>query len=99
MLPPPLALLATCLTCLPCRSPAQQAAVPGGLALNLTSVVDWGTEQPFTDLFTGARTWVSQAEGRPWGGGPPLALDDRGCVRSLRPGQWATTILLTAGSV
>lgn len=46
-------------------------------------------EFPLVDLSWRARPWVSQAAGRPWGGGPPLALDPRGWVRRLEPGQSA----------
>lgn len=89
------ALLA--LTAIACAQ--QKPQVPGGLALNLASIVDWGTEHPFTDLFLSARPWTSNAEGKKYGEGGPLDLDDRGWVRRLQPGQRATAPLLSAGGL
>jgi hypothetical protein len=63
------------------------------LGLNLAGVVDYSTEMPFVDLFRRARAWVSQEEGQPWGKGPALALTPEGWVASLRPKQYATTVL------
>ncbi len=78
------------------------SAVPAGkaapkaeprLGINLASPADWGTELPFTDLFRSARAWLSQKEGAPFGGGPPLSLDASGWVTRLEPGAWAETVL------
>lgn len=77
------------------QAPARE--VPTGLALNLAGVEDWGTEHPFVDLFRTARTWVPQAEGRGWGQGSPLDLDEAGWPKSLAPGQYCTTLMLTNG--
>lgn len=63
------------------------------LGLNLAGLADWSTELVFTDAFKTARPWVSQADGKPWGQGGPLALDARGFVTSLKPGQAAETLL------
>ena len=67
------------------------------LGVNLSGVVDWSTEVAFNDVWKTSRAWVSNAEGKPWGRGGPLDLDDRGQVKSLRPGQFATTPVLTRG--
>jgi hypothetical protein len=63
--------------------------------LNLAGVTDWSSEIVFVDVFRAARPWISQAEGKPWGQGGSLALDDRGNVKSLRPGQFAETVVFT----
>jgi hypothetical protein len=83
-------------------SPAFRAADfrrPGpdefGLGLNLSGVTDWSSEIVFVDVFKAARPWISQAEGKPWGQGGPLDVDDRGHVRALRPGQFAESVVFT----
>ena len=76
------------------------AADPAGefpLGINLSGVVDYSTEAVFNDAFKTSRAWTSNAEGKPWGQGGPLGLDDRGQVKSLRPGQFAVTTVLTRG--
>ena len=65
------------------------------LGVNLSGVTDYMTEVPFNDLWKTSREWVSNADGKPWGRGGELDLDDRGQVKSLRPGQFATTTVLT----
>lgn len=67
----------------------------GELGLNLGSVVDWSPELVFVDIFKQSRIWISQAEGKEWGKGGDLALNNRGEVTSLRPGQFAETLLFT----
>jgi hypothetical protein len=66
-----------------------------GLGLNLAGVTDWSSEIVFVDVFRAARPWISQAEGKPWGQGGPLELDEDGNVKSLRPGQFAETVVFT----
>jgi hypothetical protein len=63
------------------------------VGLNLAGLADWSTELTFVDAFKTARAWVSQADGKPWGQGGPLALDRLGFVQSLAPGQSAETLL------
>jgi len=65
------------------------------LGINLAGLVDWNTELPFVDLFHLARAWISQQEGKSWGQGPPLALDEHGWVKHLEPGCYAETLLCT----
>ncbi len=74
---------------------ASPASARAPLALNLSGVVDWSSEIVFVDVFKASRAWISQAEGKPWGRGGPLDVDDRGNVRRLAPGQYAETVVFT----
>lgn len=74
---------------------SQEPRAKPPLGLNLAGVVDWSTDLVFVDAFRNARAWISQAKGQPWGKGGPLDLDELGNVRSLRPGQFAETVVLT----
>jgi len=65
------------------------------MGINLAGPADWNTELPFVDVFRMSRPWVSQQKGKPWGKGPPLALDERGWVKRLEEGCWAETPLCT----
>jgi hypothetical protein len=67
------------------------------LGINLAGIADTTSELPFVDVFRSSRPWVSQQEGKPWGQGPPLVLDERGWVKKLQPGCWAVAIMLTLG--
>jgi hypothetical protein len=49
------------------------------------------------DVFRTSRPWISQAAGKPWGQGEELHLTDEGWVKSLKPGQYATTLVLVGG--
>ena len=71
------------------------ASKPAPLGLNLAGVTDWSSEQVFTDAFKAARSWISQAKGKPWGQGGPLDLDEQGNVRSLAEGHFAETVVCT----
>ena len=73
----------------------QTAPAPSRLGINLSAVVDWGSELPFVDLFRLSRPWISQQQGASWGGGPGLHLDEHGWVRRLARGTWAETLMLT----
>lgn len=68
---------------------------PSGLGINLTGLVDWNREHPFVDPFRLSRRWISQAEGKSFGQGPLLELDENGWVKKLEPGCWAETLLYT----
>lgn len=68
---------------------------PGSLGMGLAAISDWSTEYPFLDFAKQARTWIAQRDGRDWGEGGVLALDDHGWVRSLELGQRADLIFLT----
>jgi len=67
------------------------------LGINLAGCADWNTEHPFVDVFRLSRRWISQRQGTPWGGGPPLERDANGWVKRLEPGCSAETPVLTAG--
>ena len=67
------------------------------LGVNLSGIADWNTEHPFVDVFRLSRQWISQEQGEPWGKGPALELDERGWVKSLKPGCYAETLILTGG--
>src|SRR5262249_10227563 len=65
------------------------------LGMNLSGPTDSNTELPFADVFRLPRPWISQQQGKPWGQGPKLELDERGWVRSLARGCWAESPLCT----
>ncbi len=67
------------------------------LGTNLAGVSDWTTEWPFVDAMKISRPWVSQKEGAPWGQGGPLEVDELGDVKSLKPGQYAETVMFSNG--
>ncbi len=69
------------------------------LGINLSSIVDWGTELPFVDIFKMTRPWISQRVGGQWGSGPPLELDANGWVRHLQPNCYAETLIFTSRQV
>jgi hypothetical protein len=64
------------------------------LGINLGGLNDWNTELPFVDVFRLSRSWVSQQEGKAWGKGPPLTLDEHGWIVRLPPGAWAESCIL-----
>ncbi len=74
---------------------AQEQNVRPQMGINLAGPADWNTELPLVDVFRFARKWISQQQGRPWGQGPPLELDEHGWVKRLAPGCWAETLLCT----
>lgn len=64
---------------------------PSGTAIspvgtNLTYMKDWSGEHVFTDALKQSRAWTDRD------GAPLTALDDRGWVRELAPGQVARTL-------
>ena len=63
------------------------------LGVNLSGVRDWSTEFVFLDAFKSARPWISQKKGAGWGQGGPLAVNARGFVEELAPGQFAETLM------
>lgn len=64
------------------------------LGTGLSGIADYSPEFPFLDQFKVSRKWISQQEGKDWGEGDPLELDDRGWVKSLKSGQTADRILI-----
>lgn len=65
------------------------------LGINLTGANDYNAELPFHDLFKQARPWISQMQGKPWGQGPKLELDENGFPKSLEAGAWADSPFTT----
>ncbi|MGD0089480.1 MAG: hypothetical protein ABSE73_06125, partial [Planctomycetota bacterium] len=65
------------------------------LGINLNGPADWNSELPFVDVFRLSRQWISQQEGKPWGQGPKLQLDEHGWVTKLEAGCHATSPILT----
>ncbi len=68
----------------------QNARSPIGT--NLTGISDWSPEWPFVDAFKSSRAWISSTE-QTWDDKRPLDVDEHGWVRSLKPGQWARTLM------
>lgn len=64
------------------------------LGTNLATVVSWGTQWAFVDVFKMSRAWISQCDGCNWGEGGDLALTADGWVAELAPNQYATTIMM-----
>lgn len=64
------------------------------IGIGLTGINDYSPQFPFLDQFKVSRKWMSQQEGKDPGDGDPLNLDDRGWVKSLKPGQSAARILI-----
>ncbi|MFL5330534.1 MAG: hypothetical protein ACJ8C4_16655 [Gemmataceae bacterium] len=68
-------------------SPAATGPAPHPeLGINLTGIVDWSTELPFTDAFKTSRPWLESGPG-------PFTYDDRGNPL-LRRGQVVDTMML-----
>ncbi|MBE0537556.1 MAG: hypothetical protein IH624_17970 [Phycisphaerae bacterium] len=65
------------------------------MGMNLAGPADWNTELPFVDVFRMSRPWISQHQGKSWGQGPKLDMDEHGWVKRLDPGCWAETPLCT----
>jgi hypothetical protein len=64
------------------------------IGTNLTSVTDWSSEMPFTDLFKSSRPWIS-GDANTWDNRWAIDLDASGNVRSLLPGQVVRTLLMS----
>ncbi|MGB3238411.1 MAG: IPT/TIG domain-containing protein [Geitlerinemataceae cyanobacterium] len=64
------------------------------LGIGLTGIADYSSQFPLLDQFKVSRKWISQQDGKDWGEGNPLELDDAGWVKSLKPGQSADRILI-----
>jgi hypothetical protein len=67
------------------------------LGANLHGPVDWSSAWTFVDAFKLSRVWIPQQEGKSWGQGEPIAVDANGWVTSLKPGQFAETVMFTGG--
>ncbi|MFA6286164.1 MAG: hypothetical protein WC661_02170 [Opitutaceae bacterium] len=88
------AMMCLCATSGSAANVADKANAPQArMGINLAPLVDWGTEQPFVDIFRLSRLWASQQKGTSWGKGPALELDEHGWVKKLEQDCWAETIL------
>lgn len=65
-----------------------QPAKPVPIMVNLASLDDWGTQQPFIDRMKVARAWIGHLPGR-WGG---LDHDDLAARGLLDENGWPTSI-------
>ena len=64
------------------------------LGMNLSGVSFWTPEIIFVDVFKQSQPWTSQAPGKEWNKGGPLAVDDRGWIRKLNGnGHFAETLM------
>ncbi|MCX7098864.1 MAG: PA14 domain-containing protein [Methylococcales bacterium] len=77
----------------PPPAPPISTTPTAALGSNLSDWMDWGTEQPFINLFKTSRAWITQAPGV-WDTGETakLDLDADGWVRSLPAATDATTV-------
>ncbi len=77
---------------------ADSATIPStsSVGTNLTGLADWSAEWAFIDAFKASRSWISGSASA-WDDGRTLALDARGWVTSLQPGQIARTLVLPEG--
>jgi hypothetical protein len=89
---------AACVLAALLAAPAGAAPPERGLGINLHGVRYWSPALPFVDVFRQSGEWVPQRAGaQAWNTGEALALDERGWVRSLSPGQEAATIVMGGG--
>lgn len=63
----------------PARPAGPGAPVNPPLAMGLSGIADWSTEQPFIDLMKSARPWTGHLPGQ-WGGWDEAALTLAGCL-------------------
>lgn len=77
----------------PPAPPVVSTPPTAALGTNLSDWMDWGTEQPFINLFKTSRAWIPQAPGV-WdtGEAAKLDLDADGWVRSLPAATDANTV-------
>ena len=73
--------------------PVVSAEAQGRLGTNLAEINYYSGAVIFNDLVRQAGDWVANAEGEPWGEGPPLRLRRDGWPASLLPGQVASTVI------
>lgn len=88
-------LLSLCLFTFSISTIAQRDHAP--LGTNLTGIASWNPVWQFVDVFKSARPWISQCDGCGWEQGGDLDLSPEGWVRSLRPNQYAETVMLDGG--
>ncbi|UWQ92247.1 hypothetical protein K3727_05460 [Rhodobacteraceae bacterium M382] len=67
----------------------------GQMAVNLAGVTDWGTQQPFIDVFKTARSWIGHLP-RQWGG---ASHEDLKAADYLDANGWPVAIPPELGSI
>ncbi len=67
--------------------------------INLSGVTDYVSEAPFIDVIKRSRVWTQNFDGKPWGEGAPVVVDDQGWPRHLQQNQRATTLITPSGRV
>lgn len=73
---------------------AASEEVNARFGINLYQLKDWNRTQPYINVMKLSRAWISQGENQ-WNNEMPLNVDEQGYVKSLEPGQWAGTVMLT----
>lgn len=63
----------------PARPASPDAPANPPLAMGLSGIADWSTEQPFIDLMKSARPWIGHLPGQ-WGGWDEAALSGASCL-------------------
>jgi hypothetical protein len=76
-------------------SDTQHNPAKPSLGINLAGPADWNTELPFVNVFYMSRNWISQQNGKSWGKGPAIELDEHGWVKRLTENSFAETLVCT----
>lgn len=76
------------------RATAPSVGDTSFLGTNLSGMVDWSTEEPFTDYFKTARVFASGTV-EEWSDGRVLDRNSAGWVQRVVPGQVARTVMFT----
>lgn len=79
----------------PISTNAAPATGTNDIAIGLAPVVDWGTQQPFLDVFKTARHWVGHLPGK-WGG---MSEADLRAAGHLDANGWPIRLPRTLGSI
>lgn len=93
-----LMLFALCAALVPPARAQDTAPPPGGpvaMALHLSGIKDWSTQQPFIDVMKAARTWIGHMPGQ-WGGASHADLAAAGY---LDENGWPVEIPPELGSI
>lgn len=84
-----------CTSCSVSRAPDHpdpSASLRTQLGTNLDFLADWSTAMPFVDLMKTSRGWIGGTL-ESFDDGSEVAVDERGWVRELRPGQVARALM------
>lgn len=72
--------------------PATAASPGSGIGINLNGIADWHPNLPFANVFKQARPW------HPVPQDSKLDLDEKGWIKSLKPGQKAGSYVMSSGN-